>query len=143
MSHFSSSVICRWLRERHALAGSINYLFSPSLESRLKICVSNPLHNPPPVATSNHEETREEGNETIGTADIIVTGKGVWPILSSTPFQRPSDDSTLHETTAFSVAKLRDSLVRLDQEPADIVIQNPLFGSGVDYNQVRQETSTP
>ena len=102
--------------------------------------VSNPLHSPTPIAISNREEVGEAGDE---TTDVIVTGKGVWPISSSTPFQGPSDDSTLHETTAFSVAKLRDSLVKLDKEPADMVVVNPLFGSGVDYNQVSLHTKTP
>ena len=92
--------------------------------------VTNPLHAPPPVAASNREEVGEDGSK---TADVIVTGKGVWPISSSTPFQRPLGDS-LHRTT---VAEMSEPLMKLDQQPVDVIIKNPLFGSGVDYNQVR------
>ena len=91
--------------------------------------ILNPLHAPPAVATSNQEETREDRNK---TADVIEVGKRMWPASSSTPSQRPLD------TSAFSVASLKDSLVRLDHEPADMIVNNPLFGSGVDFNQVRQ-----
>ena len=128
----------RWLRERHSLPGSINSLFSPSLESRLKMYITNPLHDLPTVANSNHNEDEEEENKTIGAADVFVAGKGVWPISSSTPFQPSADDSTLHETTAFSIAKLRDTFVDLDHKPADAIIKNPLFGSGLEYNQVSE-----
>ncbi|CAI8012074.1 Krev interaction trapped protein 1 [Geodia barretti] len=121
------SSLDKWLRERHALPGCINYLFSPSLESRLKMHILNPLHAPPAVATSNQEETREDRNK---TADVIEVGKRMWPASSSTPSQRPLD------TSAFSVASLKDSLVRLDHEPADMIVNNPLFASGVDFNQV-------
>ena len=91
--------------------------------------ILNPLHAPPAVATSNQEETREDRNK---TADVIEVGKRMWPASSSTPSQRPLD------TSAFSVASLKDSLVRLDHEPADMIVNNPLFASGVDFNQVRQ-----
>ena len=63
--------------------------------------------------------------------------KGEWPIISFTPFQRPSEDSTLHETTAFSMAKLNDTMSGLDRQPADMVVKNPLFGSGLKFSQVR------
>ena len=57
--------------------------------------------------------------------------------MSSTPFQRPSEDSTLHETTAFSMAKLNDTIAGLERQPADMVVKNPLFGSGLKFSQVR------
>ena len=95
--------------------------------------VSNPLHCPPSVSTSNHDK----GEGEIGTTNVTVTGHPPWPLSSSTPFQRPSDDSTRHETTAFSVAKLSDSLLRLDHEPADVVVKNPLFGSGLEFKKVK------
>ena len=88
--------------------------------------VLNPLYAPPAVATSNQKETREDRNK---TADAIEVGKRMWPV--STPSQRQQD------TSAFSVAGLKNSLVRLDHEPADMIVNNPLFASGVDFNHVR------
>lgn len=73
----------------------------------------------------------------MGTPNVTGIAKREWPILSSTPFQRPSKDSTLHETTAFSMAKLNDTIAGLDREPADMVVKNPLFGSGLKFSQVR------
>ena len=92
--------------------------------------VPNPLHATPSVAISNHENTVEGGNQ---TADDVVTRKRVWSVSSSTPFQPPAGDN---EATALSVAKFKDAVMRLDHGPVDMIVSNPLFGSGVDYNQV-------
>ena len=95
--------------------------------------VSNPLYDPP-VSLDN------EGYENNGTVtpNVTVIANKAWPISCSTPFQRPSEDSTLYETTAFSMAKLSDTIVGLDRKPADVdvVVRNPLFGSGLKFSKV-------
>lgn len=92
--------------------------------------VTNPLHTPPLSDSVGREKI-------VGTPNVTSIAKGEWPIMSSTPFQHPSEDSTLHETTGFSMAKLNDTIAGLDRQPADMVVKNPLFGSGLKFSQVR------
>ena len=134
--HTSNYLTPRWLREQHAVAASINLLFSESLESRLKMYVSNPLHVPSVVAPDNRKDG-DKNRGTIDTPNVTVFANKVWPISSSTPLQPSLEDSTLYETTAFSMAKMNDTIVTLDQAPADMVVKNPLFTSGLQLRQVR------
>ena len=91
--------------------------------------VTNPLHEAPPVDTPAHENG-------VSTPDTTVVAKKAWSFLSSTPFQCPSEDSTLHETTMFSMAKLSDTLASMDRRPADVIVKNPIFGSGLKFSKV-------
>lgn len=116
-----------WLREQHAVSGGINSLFAPSLQSRMKMFVLNPLFSsgpaPPPMSdTSNQSFT------------INVT-----PLTSSTPFHGPGarGESTLHETTGFSVSRVKESdLTVTEHQPVDIIVENPIFGSGLRLRKV-------
>ena len=120
------------------MSGAINLLFSQSLESRLKMYVSNPLHAAP-VALDNDEEIGDKNEGVVDTSNVTVAANKVWPISSSTPFQHPSEDSTLYETTAFSMARLRnDTTSEVDQKSADLVVKNPLFSSGLKMSKVRK-----
>lgn len=57
-------------------------------------------------------------------------------MLSSTPFHGLGEDSTLHETTAFTIAKLNETSTSLQDYPVDIIIKNPLFGIGLALEKV-------
>lgn len=108
--------MCSWLREQHAVAGSINSLFARSLESRMKMFVINPLfiggpkaHVPTPLETPNQSFT-----------------EGVPPLTSSTPFSGPGENST---TTA-------DAARAQQHQPVDMMVENPIFGSGLRLKKV-------
>ena len=124
------------------MSGAINLLFSQSLESRLKMYVSNPLHAPPVPLDIGEEEGNRNGG-IVDTPNITVLANKAWPISSSTPFQHPSEDSTLYETTAFSMERPSVTITGLDQSPADMVVKNPLFSSGLKLSKVRKWINKP
>lgn len=62
---------------------------------------------------------------------------GMTPLISSTPFTVPGENSTLHETTGFTVSKVKelDSTVK-EYQPVDMIVENPIFGSGLRLKNV-------
>ncbi len=94
-----------WLREQHSVPGAINGLFAPSLQSRIKMCIKNPL-----VSSESHH----------------------------IPFHGRWEDSALQETTAVTLAKLNETSTSLRVYPVDMVVKNPLFGSGLTFAKVLQ-----
>ena len=58
------------------------------------------------------------------------------PLLSSTPFHGRGAENTLQETTAFTLAKLSETSTSLRVYPVDMIIKNPLFGSGLTFEKV-------
>ena len=94
---------CSWLREQHAIAGAINALFAPSLETRIRKMVINPLFTQGATSTPNQS----------------VRGERAGPLLSSTPHHGLENDEESFE-----------------HQPVDIVIKNPLFGSGLQLQKV-------
>jgi hypothetical protein len=90
---------CSWLREQHAIAGAINALFAPRLETRIRQTIVNPLF--------------EEGAGS--TADQSLSGGG--HLLNSSPHEREGD--------------------RYEHQPVDVLVKNPLFGSGLHLQKVQ------
>ena len=123
VSYVFGLLICSWLREQHNLPGAINNLFSASLQSRLKMYVANPLF----PQTGQHS-MQDTPNQSFLSKPH--------PMLSSTPFHGVREDSTLHETTAFTIAKLNETSTSLQDYPVDMIVKNSLFGSGLALNKV-------
>ena len=94
-------------------------LFAPSLEKRVKMHMPNPLFGPPTDNTPPHSPP-----------------KGTHPFLSSTPFHSAREESTLHETTASTIAKLNETYSSLEDYRVDVIVKNPLFGSGLQFGKV-------
>lgn len=103
------------------MPGAINSLYAPSLQDRMKMCVVNPLFGQLPVG--------ETPNQTfVGRPN---------PVLSSTPFNGlEEEESTLHETTAFTFTRLNDMSSMFQEQPVDLIVKNPLFGSGLKLKKV-------
>lgn len=121
------SILDHWLREQHAVAGSINSLFARSLESRMKMFVVNPTFAmgsqadaPVPLGTPNQSLTHQ-----------------LTPLISSTPFIGVGENSTRHETTGFTVSKIKEKDITVrEHQPVDMIVENPIFGSGLRLKKV-------
>lgn len=116
-----------WLREQHAIAGSINSLYAPSLESRMKLFVINPLFT----------GTQQTDTVPLETPDQSFSSKAP-PLISSTPFGDPGEDSTRHEKTGFTVSRIKelDATAIEEHQPVDMIVENPIFGSGLSLKKV-------
>jgi len=99
--------------------GAINSLFAPSLERRVKMHIPNPLFNHP-----------------VGDTPPQSPPKKTHPLLSSTPFHGAGEDGGLHETTTSTIAKLNETYSLLEDYPVDVIVKNPLFGSGLQFGRV-------
>ena len=108
-----------WLREQHSLPGAINNIFAPSLQSRVKAFVENPLFNA-------QQKSEDVPNQSFAQSQV--------PLLSSTPFHSPKHK--LQETTASTLAKLNETSTLLREYPVDMAVKNPLFGSGLKFDKV-------
>lgn len=114
-----------WMREQHVLPGAVNSLFAPPIESRMKMFVPNPLF-------STQTEDFLTPNQSM-----IEDGP---PLLSSTPFNA-AEDTTLTLSPApveTSVRAARHSVATSFQQhhPVDMIVKNPLFGSGLCFKKV-------
>lgn len=87
----------------------------------MKMFISNPLYNLSTLATA----TLDTPNQSL-TDDMS-------PLISSTPFSAPkaSEENTLHETTIRS-----SDLTARDHQPVDMMVENPVFGSGLRLKKV-------
>ena len=102
------SFFASWLREQHAIPGAVNALFAPRLGNRIKLSVGNPL-----FAISGE----------ISTPNQSFRQNNVNPLLTSTPHSNAHGQHGTEEET-------------IEYEPADFVIKNPLFGSGLHLQKV-------
>lgn len=60
------------------------------------------------------------------------------PLVSpASPFHGRWEDSALQETAAVTLAKLNETSTSLQVYPVDMVVKNPLFGSGLTFAKVR------
>lgn len=63
------------------------------------------------------------------------------PLLSSTPFSHgdleEEEDSTLRETTAFTMAQMNETYSTFEHNTVDVFVKNPLYGSELTLNKVR------
>lgn len=115
-----------WLREQHAVSGGINSLFTPSLQSRMKMFVVNPLF----------VSTRTSAPAALETPNQSFVDR-TSPLISSTPFNDFGEESTLRETTAFTVSKINESdLTVREHQSVDMIVMNPIFGSGLRLKKV-------
>lgn len=66
--------------------------------------------------------------------------EGITPLVSSTPFIGLGENSTRHETTGFTVSKIKDidTTVR-EHQPVDMIVENPIFGSGLRLKKASQK----
>lgn len=72
----------------------------------------------------------------LGRGEFFNTSSPTSPLLSSTPFRGPGEDSTLQEATAITLAKLNEASTSLQRFPVDMIVKNPLFGSGLTLEKV-------
>ena len=84
------------------------------------MCVVNPLFGQPPVGETPNQSFAGRPN----------------PLLSSTPFHGFGEESTLHETTAFTFTRLNETMSTFQEQPVDLIVKNPLFGSGLKLRKV-------
>lgn len=96
-------ILCSWLREQHAIQGAINALFAPSLETRIRQMVINPLFEEGDTSTPNYPH-----------------GGGEGALLNSVPHH----------------AGMERDEERYEHQPVDVLIKNPLFGSGLNLQKV-------
>ena len=116
------------MREQHALPGAVNSLFAPTLESRMKLFVTNPLF------MAQNEELQTPNHTMVENSP---------PLLSSTPFNGLADDITILSTPAAGVPipQTRQSITSFNKHhPVDMIVKNPLFGSGLCFKKVKLST---
>ena len=123
-----------WMREQHVLPGAVNSLFAPTIESRLKVFVTNPLFLP-------HDN--EDGLD-ADTPNQSTVGEGL-PLMSSTPLNEAPESSTAlgggrAPPSTREVPAARHSVVSMsfdEHHPVDMIVKNPLFGSGLSFKKVK------
>jgi len=120
-----------WMREQHVLPGAVNSLFAPTIESRLKVFVYNPLFLP------NDEDNRPNTD----SPNKSTVGDGM-PLMSSTPLSGAPETSTAvssRKPSALAVPTAHASVVSApfrEHHPVDMIVKNPLFGSGLSFKKV-------
>ena len=64
--------------------------------------------------------------------------KGATPLISSTPFNGIKEENTSGETTVYAASRSeeRDTSTVHKYEPVDMIVKNPLFGSGLSLKKV-------
>lgn len=118
---------CSWLREQHAVAGGINSLFAPSLQSRMKLFVMNPMFTAPQAPTASPpQETPDQS-----------FSEEITPLISSTPVGL-GVNNTRHETTGFTLSTVKESDITAARkhQQVDMIVENPVFGSGLRLKKV-------
>lgn len=110
------------------MAGGINSLFAPSLQSRMKLFVMNPMFAATvqgPTAAPPQETPNQSFSEEIT------------PLISSTPFAGLGVSNTRHETTGFSLSTVKESdITSRKHQQVDMIVENPVFGSGLRLKKV-------
>lgn len=67
----------------------------------------------------------------LGTPNQSLTHQ-LTPLISSTPFIGVGENSTRHETTGFTVSKIKEKDITVrEHQPVDMIVENPIFGSGL------------
>ena len=99
-----------WLREQHALPRAINLLFSPSLQNRLNMFVSNPMFSLQEECAGNQTPLNQTSHQ---------------PFLTSTPFPKSALTSSTFMADKF--------YSEMGLESVDLFVKNPLFGSGLGF----------
>ena len=105
------------------MAGGINSLFAPSLQSRMKLFVMNPMFVATQAPTSAPQETPEQS-----------FSEEITPLTSSTPFAGLGVSNTRHETTLSTVKE--SDITNKKHERVDMIVENPVFGSGLRLKKV-------
>ena len=91
--------------------------------------VQNPLHTSTPAAPP----VLDTPNQSFATP----------PLTTSTPYTAPwaNVDSTGQDSTDFAVSKVKESdLTATQHQPVDMIVENPIFGSGLRLRKVYGST---
>ena len=85
-------------------------------------------------------ESRADPSLPLETPNQSFTD-GAAPLISSTPFVGLGENSTRHETTGFTLSKIKD-MDATEHQPVDMIVENPIFGSGLRLKKVHCIIST-
>lgn len=99
------------------MSGAIHSLFAPSLFSRMKMFVVNPSHTSSQLPSQLPPQTPNQSFASELT-----------PLVSSTPFSGAGEDST---------HTCEEDITVEDRQPVDMIVENPIFGSGLRLRRVR------
>ena len=99
-------------------------MFAPSLESRLKMFVANPMFTDGGLQADTAQETPNQSFT-----------EGIEARVTSTPFSGLGDDeSARHEVATPRIQSVNSQ----EYQPVDMIVENPVFGSGLRLKKARQ-----